>query len=158
MIKLNVGGVRFITSKLTIEKDPCSMLARMFAEDSVFTNPKDEEGYTFIDRDGRRFHHVLNYLRSGYVPAFEEKWRYDEILEEADFFALEDLKEYVSKRMEELSNKKRWEGSSTRPCTIIFTPDSNNPPALVQSLSSSSNTTSDGRIQLTGHFTLDEDF
>lgn len=46
----------------------------------------------FIDRDGVRFRHVLNYLRTGTLPSFDAAWRYEEVAEEADFFALEALK------------------------------------------------------------------
>jgi hypothetical protein len=50
------------------------------------------QGSVFIDRDGVRFRHVLNYLRTGKLPSFDAAWRYEEVAEEADFFALEPLK------------------------------------------------------------------
>eukprot|EP00638_Chattonella_subsalsa_P016585 CAMPEP_0117829672 /NCGR_PEP_ID=MMETSP0949-20121206/8005_1 /TAXON_ID=44440 /ORGANISM="Chattonella subsalsa, Strain CCMP2191" /LENGTH=178 /DNA_ID=CAMNT_0005670467 /DNA_START=55 /DNA_END=591 /DNA_ORIENTATION=+ len=156
ILKLNVGGTRFLTSRSTIEKIPESMLARMFSIESPYSNPTDEEGYVFIDRDGNRFNHVLNFLRSGNVPNFDDKWRYEEILEEADFFAIQELKEFVTKRIEDLQSKKQWEGTSMRPCKIIFTPDQNMPPAMLSNIAGASS--NPGRIELTGHFSLDEDF
>jgi hypothetical protein len=62
LVRLNVGGKSFVTSKSTLEKDAGSMLSVLlsgeFAESS-------EDGEIFIDRDGSRFVHVLNYLRDG---------------------------------------------------------------------------------------------
>ena len=41
------------------------MLARMFDPDSAFgAHCVDEEGHVFIDRDGKFFHYVLDYLRT----------------------------------------------------------------------------------------------
>lgn len=42
---------------------------------------------------GERFRHVLNFLRCSSLPSFGEAWRYEEIMEEADFFAIDELRE-----------------------------------------------------------------
>ena len=52
-VKLNVGGVYFKTSLLTLTKDPDSMLAAMFS--GRFEENVDEDGSFFIDRDGDLF-------------------------------------------------------------------------------------------------------
>ena len=52
-VKLNVGGVYFKTSLLTLTKDPDSMLAAMFS--GRFEENLDEDGSFFIDRDGDLF-------------------------------------------------------------------------------------------------------
>jgi BTB/POZ domain len=57
------SGRRFLTSRQTITQHDNSMLAAMFREDSSFRRVEDESGYCFLDRDGERFPHVLNYLR-----------------------------------------------------------------------------------------------
>ena len=57
-----------------------------------FQLPVDNDGAFFIDRDGVRFRHVLNFLRTGTIPSFDTMWRYEEIIAEADFFALEPLR------------------------------------------------------------------
>ena len=44
-------------------------------------------------RPGERFRHVLNFLRCSSLPSFGEAWRYEESMEEADFFAIDELRE-----------------------------------------------------------------
>ena len=60
-IKVDVGGVKFTTSKSTLRAVPESMLDAYFS--GRHTNETDEEGYHFIDRDGTHFRHILNFLR-----------------------------------------------------------------------------------------------
>ena len=50
---MNVGGVHFKTSLLTLTKDPNSMLSAMFS--GQFEEDLDEDGSYFIDRDGDLF-------------------------------------------------------------------------------------------------------
>ena len=52
-VKLNVGGVHFKTSLLTVTKDPNSMLSALFS--GQFEEDLDEDGSYFIDRDGDLF-------------------------------------------------------------------------------------------------------
>ena len=75
VIKLNVGGEFFTTSLQTLTKDPSSILAAMFSSGphlNPFINltgyggkpqPSDD-GSFFIDRDGKHFRILLNYLRN----------------------------------------------------------------------------------------------
>ena len=60
-IKLNVGGVLYQTTKDTLTKDPDSMLASMFSGRHPLK--PDENGYHFIDRDGKLFEYILKFLR-----------------------------------------------------------------------------------------------
>ena len=45
---------------------------------------------------------VLNYLRTGSVPAFDKNYMYQELLEEADFFGLMGLKNIVEAKIAEM--------------------------------------------------------
>jgi hypothetical protein len=58
-IKLNIGGVKFETSKSTLELSPyfAAMLSGRFKIEL------DTEGYLFIDRDGENFKYLLSWLR-----------------------------------------------------------------------------------------------
>ena len=56
---LNIGGVRFETSILTLRKDPNSLLAKLFTKESSSIT----HGSIFIDRDASHFKVILNYLR-----------------------------------------------------------------------------------------------
>jgi len=63
-IHLNVGGRHFTTSLQTLTKDKDSMLAAMFS--GRWNLPQDEkDGCYFIDRDGKYFRYILNFLRDG---------------------------------------------------------------------------------------------
>lgn len=53
-----------------------------------------------IPTPGERFRHVLNFLRCSSLPSFDEAWRYQEIMEEADFFAIDELREVSKSRTE----------------------------------------------------------
>ncbi|GIL64512.1 hypothetical protein Vafri_18391 [Volvox africanus] len=64
-VTLNVGGRKFTTSVNTLRNAPNpSLFNAMFSGRHKLT--KDEEGCYFIDRDGRHFHDILNFLRDGH--------------------------------------------------------------------------------------------
>ena len=63
--KLNVGGVRFDTSRTTLMSVPESMLATMFGARVDMLRRDPEDGSIFLDRDGERFGLVLDFLRDG---------------------------------------------------------------------------------------------
>ncbi|XP_060568576.1 BTB/POZ domain-containing protein KCTD6-like [Ruditapes philippinarum] len=62
IVKLNVGGTFYSSTKSTLTKVADSYLGRLMNGDLPCT--RDEKGSFFIDRDGQVFRHILNYLRS----------------------------------------------------------------------------------------------
>lgn len=89
-ITLNVGGKHFTTSKSNItEKEPLSMLARMFAgeNDQFYMSPstKDSSGAFLVDRSPLYFEPILNYLRNGQI-IIDSGVNPRGILEEARFY------------------------------------------------------------------------
>ena len=62
IVNLYVGGRRFTTSLQTLTKDPDAMLAAMFS--GKFEVKPSEDGVFFIDRDGKHFRFILDYLRT----------------------------------------------------------------------------------------------
>jgi hypothetical protein len=54
-----------MTSRETLLKDPNSMLARLIDGDSELISDKDDLGAYLIDRDGKYFPPILNFLRHG---------------------------------------------------------------------------------------------
>jgi hypothetical protein len=62
IVKLDVGGVRVITSLKTLRRFPNTVIGCMFSGRHAL--PKGGDGYFFIDRDGTHFRHILNFLRS----------------------------------------------------------------------------------------------
>lgn len=65
------------------------MLASMFS--GRIPTWRDAEGRFFIDRDGRLFHHILNYLRDGKYPHALSSTERCELEREASYFGLEAL-------------------------------------------------------------------
>lgn len=67
-VVLNVGGVKFTTSVTTLRNAPApSLFNAMFS--GRHTLRKDASGCVFIDRDGRHFADILNYLRCARLHA-----------------------------------------------------------------------------------------
>ncbi|XP_045199627.2 BTB/POZ domain-containing protein KCTD6-like [Mercenaria mercenaria] len=62
IVKLNVGGTFYSSTKTTLTKVTGSYLCRLMTGEVPCT--RDEKGSYFIDRDGQVFRHILNYLRS----------------------------------------------------------------------------------------------
>ncbi|KAK3745409.1 hypothetical protein QZH41_001440 [Actinostola sp. cb2023] len=65
IVTLNVGGHIFTTRLATLLSDENSMLSSMFS--GRFDLEVDDEGRYFIDRDGKYFGHILNYLRDASI-------------------------------------------------------------------------------------------
>ena len=101
MIKLNVGGQYFTTSKTTLCAEKDSMLAIMFS--GYHSLNKSEDGSYFIDADGTHFHTILNYLRGRIKDTCdlpEEKKTLLKLQKEADFYQLRGLKDILSTTIE----------------------------------------------------------
>ena len=45
------------------------------------------QGYVFVDRDGKHFRHILNWLRDGVVPTLTDA-EYSELTREAEYYQL----------------------------------------------------------------------
>lgn len=91
-ITLNIGGKHFTTSKSNItEKEPSSMLARMFADenDHYWMKPslRDSSGAYLIDRSPLYFEPILNYLRNGQI-IIDKNVNPRGVLEEAEFYGI----------------------------------------------------------------------
>lgn len=89
-MKLNVGGKLFITTFDSINKEPSSMLARMFSQQNLTPGDVDENGAYLLDRSPVYFEPILNYLRYGQL-VYDPNTSLDGILEEAKFFGIHSL-------------------------------------------------------------------
>lgn len=86
-LRLNIGGKKFWTTIDTVtQREPDSMLAAMFSGRHTLSQDPNN-GYVFVDRDGKHFRHILNWLRDGVVPTLEEA-EYTELLREAEYYQL----------------------------------------------------------------------
>ena len=104
IVKLNVGGHYFTTSRQTLTRDPNSMLAAMFS--GKFEMKPHEDGTFFIDRDGTHFRFILNYLRTGKLTSPEGEAALKELQEEAEFYQIEGLIEKLKVNQQSLTSVK----------------------------------------------------
>jgi len=94
IVKLNVGGVKYYTTRSTVSKYQDSMLGAMFNENLPST--MDENGYYFIDRNGKLFEHVLEFLRCGELVLPTNFNDLERLKKEAEFYQIQPLIEAVS--------------------------------------------------------------
>ena len=105
-VKLNVGGRLFSTSIDTLTKQD-NMLRAMFSGRMDVT--ADADGFVLIDRCGKHFELILNYLRDEDAQyanlALEDKSEIElyEILKEAKFYCIQSLITFIEQKI--LSNK-----------------------------------------------------
>jgi len=96
-VKLNVGGSLHYTTIGTLTKIPETMLQAMFSgRMEVLTDP---EGWILIDRCGKHFGTVLNYLRDGNVALPPNLQEIEELLAEAKFYCIGGLCDLCEKAM-----------------------------------------------------------
>ncbi|VDP01980.1 unnamed protein product [Soboliphyme baturini] len=63
ILTISIGGKRYTLSRSLLTVDQRSKLADWFKPGSSKSYITDKAGHTFLDRDGKTFRHVLNYLR-----------------------------------------------------------------------------------------------
>jgi len=96
IVNLNVGGVKYSTTRSTLCKYPDSMLGAMFSQN--MPSNVDKDGYYFIDRNGKIFEYILQYLRSDELSLPKEFKDFDLLKREMDFFQIKPL---IEKTVEE---------------------------------------------------------
>ncbi|XP_076917844.1 FH protein interacting protein FIP2-like [Bidens hawaiensis] len=96
-IRLNIGGKKFWTTVDTLtQREPQSMLAAMLSGPYSVSKTwiqhlwLDDYGHVFVDRDGKHFRHILNWLRDGVALNLYELQRLElfELLKEAEYYRL----------------------------------------------------------------------
>lgn len=122
-VHIDVGGSIYTSSLETLTRFPESRLARLFNGTIPIVLDSLKQHY-FIDRDGKMFRHILNYMRHGKTLLPDDFTDHDLLLEEARFFEINGL----VKQVEEMK-RCRQEARKT-------------PPSLPSSLSNSSSSSS----------------
>lgn len=100
-VTLNVGGKLYSTTLETLTRFPDSMLGAMFRGPRPALT--DGCGNYFIDRDGKTFRHILNFLRFGRLDLPEGYTELSLLRTEADFYQIRPLLEAL-RRVE----AQRW--------------------------------------------------
>jgi hypothetical protein len=68
-VVLDIGGYRYTTSVQTLRRLPGTFFDAYFS--GRYTMDRSDDGSIFIDRDGKHFGQVLEYLRDGVVSVAE---------------------------------------------------------------------------------------
>jgi hypothetical protein len=103
IITLNVGGSIYTTTLATLTSSGEGNYFSCLLSDR-FPILRDESGHIFVDRDGKSFRYILNYLRTGALHVMaatptHAALVYSEILEEARFFSLQSLVDELERRI-----------------------------------------------------------
>ena len=102
IIKLNIGGHKFTTSLQTLRSDHNSMLGVMFSGRHPIMKQGDRS--IFIDRDGRHFHLILNYLRGTISSAeqlSDDRIILSDLSTEAEYYQLQGLIDIIKPKRKE---------------------------------------------------------
>ncbi|XP_037319973.2 BTB/POZ domain-containing protein KCTD21-like [Pungitius pungitius] len=92
-VSLNVGGEIYTTTLDTLTRCRDSMLGAMFTGQMPVL--RDQGGNVFIDRDGKVFRYILNYLRSSSLDLPDGFSELSLLRREADFFQIRPLLEEI---------------------------------------------------------------
>jgi len=104
-VKLNVGGSLHYTTIDTLTKHDTKLKAMFTGKMDVVP---DSEGFTVIERSGKHFDAILNFLRDGSIALPESKAELSELYVEARYYLIQDLLniiEPVLKKKEEVQPK-----------------------------------------------------
>jgi len=100
-VKLNIGGFLYYTTIRTLTKVDCMLRAMFSGKLEVLT---DAEGWILVDRCGKHFGTILNFLRDGSTPLPDTVKSLAELLAEAKYYCIEELAESCERALE--SKKK----------------------------------------------------
>ena len=119
IVRMNVGGYVYQTTLATLSGASGS-LGHWFSEGSdsgLVPTLRDEEGRFFIDRDGKHFGKILNFLRDGTIPLPASREARQELRMEAEYFNLLPLIEMMDRH--EVSLVKANEAASAAQADVI---------------------------------------
>ncbi|CAJ0565645.1 unnamed protein product, partial [Mesorhabditis spiculigera] len=100
VVRLNVGGTLFCTTRTTLLRDPSSIFSRVLDSDEETPSIVHlEDGSIFIDRDGQMFTYILQYMRSGKLILPEDFKDAGRLMDEAHYFNLKGLQDEVDSNL-----------------------------------------------------------
>ncbi|PIC49199.1 hypothetical protein B9Z55_007881 [Caenorhabditis nigoni] len=98
VVKLNVGGTIFETSKSTLTKFDGYFKSML---ENWVPKTKDDSDAIFVDRDPTHFRLILNFMRDGHVDLQKYSEDVKEIQKEAEYYLLDGLKELCAQKSSE---------------------------------------------------------
>ena len=114
---IDVGGTAYTTTLQTLTKYPNSKLGKMFSGKIPIVLDSLKQHY-FIDRDGKIFRHILNFLRTDEVNLVKESPIIQDLLAEAKYFEIEQLESKIVGILGEAGNSDQNESENEE--TIIL--------------------------------------
>jgi len=89
-VKLDVGGRHYSSTFQTLTAVPDSLLAKVVRGD--VPSERGSDGRIFVDRDGRHFRYILNFLRDphNFKIRIKDKNLMEEVKREAQFYGVEE--------------------------------------------------------------------
>ncbi|KAK2102556.1 BTB/POZ domain-containing adapter for CUL3-mediated RhoA degradation protein 3 [Saguinus oedipus] len=112
-VKLNVGGALYYTTMQTLTKQDTMLKAMFSGRMEVLT---DSEGWILIDRCGKHFGTILNYLRDGAVPLPESRREIEELLAEAKYYLVQGLVEECQAALQKVTT---WQSIRSVPLGVV---------------------------------------
>lgn len=109
-VHIDVGGTIFTSSLETLTRYPDSRLSKLFNGTIPIVLDTLKQHY-FIDRDGKLFRYILNFMRHGSLTLSEHFSELSALLEEARYFELTPLINAIEDR---LNKRKTNENRSTK--------------------------------------------
>ncbi len=98
-VHIDVGGCIYTSSLETLTKFPDSRISKMFNGTIPIVLDTLKQHY-FIDRDGKTFRHVLNYMRTNRLVLPENFNNFESLMDEAKYYELEALCKLIEEKME----------------------------------------------------------
>ncbi|GFQ66350.1 hypothetical protein TNCT_108941 [Trichonephila clavata] len=104
-VHIDVGGSIYTSSLETLTKHPDSRLARMFNGSIPIVLDSLKQHY-FIDRDGKMFRHILNFMRTNNLSLPDDFNELDLLYEEARFYDIPAMVRQIEQLKRERGKKK----------------------------------------------------
>jgi hypothetical protein len=98
-VHIDVGGCIYTSSLETLTKFPDSRISKMFNGTIPIVLDTLKQHY-FIDRDGKTFRHILNYMRTNRLVLPENFNNFESLMDEAKYYELEALCKLIEEKME----------------------------------------------------------
>lgn len=112
IVKLNIGGFKYSTTRATLLSIQNSYFAALLEE--RIPTAKDEKGAYFIDRDGQFFPPILTYLRTKELNIAPHERK--SVLREAKFYLLSPLVHLLQSNngLEDELQQSRWHSQALK--------------------------------------------
>ncbi|CAF1001289.1 unnamed protein product [Rotaria sordida] len=144
-VHIDVGGTIFTSSLETLTRYPDSRLSKLFNGTIPIVLDTLKQHY-FIDRDGKLFRYILNYMRYGSLTLSDNFPELSALLEEARYFELTPLINAIEERLNQNKLSKNTKQQRQQQQQLLL----NNHDVLLLNISQN-------RVLISGNITLIHD-